>query len=35
MIWTVLTYVAIGLLAISGLFYVALLGRFYRALGTV
>ena len=35
MIWTVLTYVVIGLLAIFGLFYIVLLVRFYRALGTV
>ena len=35
MIWTILTYVVIGLLAVSGLFYIALLVRFFRALGTV
>ena len=35
MLWTVLTYVVIGLLAIFGLFYIALEVRFFRALGTV
>ena len=33
MIWTVLTYVVIGLLAIFGLFYLGLEVRFFRALG--
>ena len=35
MIWTVLTYVVIGLLAIFGLFYLGLEVRFFRALGGV
>lgn len=35
MLWTVLTYAVIGLLAIFGLFYIALEVRFFRALGTV
>jgi hypothetical protein len=35
MIFTVLTYLVIGLIAIFGLFYIALEARFYRALGTV
>jgi len=35
MIFTVLTYLVIGLLAIFGLFYIVLEVRFYRALGTV
>ena len=35
MLWTVLTYAVIGLLAIFGLFYIGLEVRFFRALGTV
>ena len=35
MIFTVLTYLVIGLLAIFGLFYIVLEVRFYRALGNV
>ena len=35
MLWTVLTYAVTGLLAIFGLFYIALEVRFFRALGTV
>ncbi len=35
MLWTVLTYAVIGLLAIFGLFYLALEVRFFRALGGV
>ena len=35
MLITVLTYLVIGLLAVFGLFYIVLLVRFYRALGTV
>lgn len=35
MIWTVLTYLLIGLLSLFGLFYLWLEVRFYRALGTV
>lgn len=35
MIFTVLTYLSIGLLAIFGVFYLALEVRFYRALGRV
>ncbi|MBR4398653.1 MAG: glycosyltransferase [Fibrobacter sp.] len=35
MIFTVLTYLVIGLLAVFGLFYIVLEARFFRALGTV
>ena len=35
MVWTVVTYVLIGLLSLFGLFYLWLEVRFYRALGTV
>ncbi len=35
MVFTVLTYLVIGLLAIFGLFYIVLEARFFRALGTV
>ncbi len=35
MLWTVLTYAVIGLLAIFGLFYIGLEVRFFRALGGV
>ncbi|MBQ2503402.1 MAG: glycosyltransferase, partial [Lachnospiraceae bacterium] len=35
MIFTVLTYLVIGLLAIFGLFYLGLEVRFFRALGIV
>ena len=35
MLWTVLTYAVIGLLAIFGLFYIAPEVRFFRALATV
>ena len=35
MVFTVFTYLVIGLLAIFGLFYIVLEARFFRALGTV
>ena len=35
MVFTVLTYLVIGLLAVFGLFYIVLEARFFRALGTV
>ena len=35
MVWTVVTYALIALLALFGLFYLWLEVRFYRALGTV
>ena len=35
MIFTVLTYLVIGLLAVFGLFYIVLEARFFRALGSV
>ena len=35
MFFTVLTYLVIGFLAVFGLFYIVLEGRFFRALGTV